>query len=78
MTISNELATAQALSAKEPQKAIAAYKQLYEKYKGKFQSTLNHHRITLTLGTSEEDLKIKELCVVKLGELYRNTKFDQG
>jgi hypothetical protein len=23
-------------------------------------------------------LKIKEVCVSKLGELYKNTKFDQG
>jgi hypothetical protein len=38
MTIANELESAQRISEKEPEKAIAAYKQLYEKYKGKFQS----------------------------------------
>jgi hypothetical protein len=64
MTV-QELEVAQSLQAKEPIKACELFKQLLQNTKGS-------HR--LIVGDSEDDIKIKETSIVKLGELYRDLK----
>ncbi len=64
MTV-KELEVAQSLQAKEPLKACELFKQLLQNTKGCW---------CLIIGETEEDIKIKETSIVKLGELYRDLK----
>ncbi|KAI8897052.1 PCI domain-containing protein [Globomyces pollinis-pini] len=58
MPSAQDLQTAESLIVKEPVKAVEKFKSIYQN----------------TTGVTDEDLKIKETCVIKLGDLYRDLK----
>lgn len=54
-----DISQAESLIAKEPLKAVESFKTI----------------LNSAAGTSEADVKLKETCIVKLGELYKDLRY---